>query len=155
MFGTFRGGSVVAMLLLVGLPGCAMNNSAEVNGPSASAVQHPTLEGVPIPSGFRLVDDRSVGASSGPMRVVKYEFVGQADRSRVNRFYRDYMPAGGWTLRREGFDRGEHEMRFTSSSEECTVRIGQSGRETFVRIDVIPLPRGTAEREARPPLRAR
>ncbi|MCA9243876.1 MAG: hypothetical protein KDA32_07990 [Phycisphaerales bacterium] len=151
---TVRGRLALAGLLLAATGGCAMNNSVEVAGPSASAVQHPTLEGVPIPSGFRLVDDRSVAASSGPLRVVKYEFAGPTDASRVNRFYRDYMPAGGWTLRREAFDRGEQEMRFTSTAEECTVRIGKDGRQTIVRIDVIPLPRGTAQREARPPLRA-
>lgn len=138
----------------LGTGGCNSSlGRSETAGPSASPRQHPTLEGIPLPNGFRLVDDRSVGVSSGRLRVAKFEFIGDTDRSTLSRFYKEYMPSGGWTLRKEDFDRGIYDLRFESSTEECTVRLRPEKNRTAIVIHVIPLPRGTAEREVSPPVR--
>jgi len=111
------------------------------------------LENVPLPSGFQLVDDRSVGTSSGQFRVAKYEFVGKSRRARLERFYREYMPSGGWTLISEDLYRGIYEMRFESDTESCIVCLRPEGRNTVINIDVRPLPKGSAEREVQLPVR--
>jgi hypothetical protein len=140
----------VAVGLLVGAAGCA-NNTMH---PTASPMQHPTLENIPLPDGFRLVDDQSFGVASGQMRVGKFTFEGSADRTAVCTFFKEYMPSGGWKLKKEDFDRGILDMRFESGSEECTVRL-RSPRDnlTLISVHVMPLPRTGTERAKEAPVR--
>jgi hypothetical protein len=98
-----------------------------------------------------LVDDHSVGRSSGSLRVVRFEFVGSMERALVNRFYKQYMAGGGWTLKKETFDRGIYDMHFESETEECLIRLRPEKKRTVIVVDLGPLPRGSAEREAPPP----
>jgi hypothetical protein len=112
-------------------------------GGSVSAVQHPTLEGVPLPSGFRLVDERSFGVSTGGSRVGRFEFRGDMDRSRVATFFKQNMPGGGWNLQKEDFDHGIYELRFQSDAEECTIRLKSEGRRTMIGVQVGPIPGGS------------
>ncbi len=140
-----------ALLALSALVGCTAGNDP---GPTASPRQHPTLEGVPLPSGFRLVDDHSVGRASGPIRVGKFEFVGDTERAAVARFYKEYMPSGGWKLLQEEFDRGVYDLQFESQAEECRVRIKpEAARRTSIVVSIGPRPKGSAERDAPIPVR--
>ncbi|MFO0840368.1 MAG: hypothetical protein U1D55_17810 [Phycisphaerae bacterium] len=131
------------------LPAC---DNAGREGVAASPRQHPTLEGVPLPNGFRLVDDRSVGRATGPTRIGKFEFVGDAERSAVMRFYKEYMPSGGWKLLAEDFDRGVYDLHFESQTEECNVRIRpETARRSTIVINIGPRPQGAIERGGAPP----
>ncbi|MGD8454538.1 MAG: hypothetical protein PVJ57_22215 [Phycisphaerae bacterium] len=123
------------------------------SGTTASAMQHPMLEGIPIPSGFSLVDDRSFGWKTGTLRTANCEFAGSTGVAEVNRFYREYMPSAGFTLRQERFDRGEYVMEFDSTNERSTVRIRRESFKTILIVDVSPTPRGSAERDVKPPTR--
>lgn len=143
-----------AWLLLagfVGTGGCASSGHNE--GPTASPVQHPTLENIPVPSGFQLVDTRTVGSASGKVRMGVYEFEGNGERAIVNRFYKEYMPSAGWTLKRERIVRGVYDMWFESPSELCNIQIRPEGRRTAILVDLAPLPEGPVEREKRPAMR--
>jgi hypothetical protein len=140
-----RRAALAAALPLAVLAGC--ESMGRDDGLSASPMQHPSLEGFPLPNGFRLVPEHSVGSSAGQMRIVKYEFAGSTESQRVNRFYKDYMPAAGWTLKTEDFDRGVYHMRYESKTEECLVRITPDGSKSYIGVQLRPLPRGTAERE--------
>ncbi|MCH8808168.1 MAG: hypothetical protein IH986_19060 [Planctomycetes bacterium] len=137
----------------VWLPGCAnwrVGNGEAAAGPAVSAVRHPILEDIPKPAGFSLVDDHSVARSSGKFRVAKVEFVGSTARDAVYQFYKEYMPSAGFELTQQRFDRGEHEMRFQSSSEECTIRIRKERFGTTIVVDIGPLPEGSPLREPTP-----
>ena len=59
-------GWMLAGVSLGGLTGCSQDGG---RGPGPSPVQHPLLENIPLPNGFRLVDDQSVGRSAGKLRV--------------------------------------------------------------------------------------
>jgi hypothetical protein len=146
--------ALIGVAVLV-LPACeSMGLSKSPGGPeglTASAVRHPTLEDIPVPNGFMLVDDHSVGRSSGSLRVVRFEFVGSMERALVNRFYKQYMAGGGWTLKKETFDRGIYDMHFENDTEECLIRLRPEQKKTVIVVDLGPLPRGSAEREAPPP----
>jgi hypothetical protein len=151
-------GRNVWVLFLAGaacLAGCGSGGNHAEPGTGASAYQHPILENVPLPGGFQLVDDHSVGMNVGRTRVGKFEFRGEMERARVGRFYKEFMPSGGWTLLSEDFDRGVHTMRYESPSEECYVRLRTESRKTIISVQVQPLSRGGAEREARAPSRPR
>lgn len=132
------------------LAGCATTNDR-----TPAAVQNPMLDDVPLPSGFHLVDDRSVGSTSGKVRIGKYEYAGGTDRSEVARFYKEIMPSAGWGLKNESFDRGTTELFFESSAESCVIKVKRESRKTLVVVDVRPLVRsggeGRAARKPAPP----
>ena len=153
--------AAVAVAVAVVAAGCTSHsggfNSSAAREPASAgaAVQHPTLEGIPLPAGFRLVDDRSFGVSTGPMRVGRFEFRGNVERTTVASFFKQYMPSGGWTLRKEDFDRGVYELRFESSSEECTIRLRAEGRATIIGVQVSPIPGSAMAGDVAPPLGGR
>ncbi|MFH1746701.1 MAG: hypothetical protein ABIG44_06605 [Planctomycetota bacterium] len=149
---------LATLALCLTLGACA--SSSTVSGPratereaSASAVQHPMLVGIPLPSGFQMVEDRSYGRMSGQLRYASCEFEGNLSPTSVNRFYKEYMSSAGFTLRQERFDRGLYVMDFDSSAEQSTVRIARRKFKTVLTIDVGPTPKGSAERDASPPIR--
>jgi hypothetical protein len=145
--------AATAVLILPACESLGLNKgTSSREGPTASAVRHPTIQDIPIPNGFMLVDDHSVGHSSGNLRVVRFEFVGGMERAPVNRFYKEYMNAAGWTLKKETFDRGIYDMYFENDTEECLIRLRPEKKKTVIVVDIGPLPRGSAEREARPPV---
>src|ERR1051325_4163778 len=109
------------------------------------AYQHPLLQGIPLPPKFSLVDKESVHSSSGATRVAKCVFKGSMRPAEAARFYKDQMPAGGFTLRGESFDQGVYDQRYESDREECSVRIGRAGTKTRITLDVRPKPVGVPE----------
>lgn len=138
--------------------GCRnMGSTSSASGgqsPAAQPRQHPLLENIPLPMGFRLVPDRSVARSSGQTRVAQCEFEGDADPDAVTKFYLHYMPSANFALRQRRFDNGEYTLRFESDTEECNVRVRPGKmRTTILIIDIGPVPKGPAERKAEPALR--
>ncbi|MBU0639972.1 MAG: hypothetical protein KKB50_13975 [Planctomycetes bacterium] len=147
-----------AMILGLGLllPACQSFtggvNTETSAATTASAVQHPMLEGIPVPAGFTFVPEGSVGRSSGKFRVVNYEYQGEMKPTALVRWYKEYMPSAGFTLRQERVERGMYSLRFDSEAEECNIRIAREKlSQTILTIDLGPLPKGSAEREVEPP----
>lgn len=126
----------LAACAAVGLSGAACSNS---NRPiSPMPMQHPMLEHVPLPSGFRLVDDKSRATSTGEARWAQCVFSGRADRAEVYQFFEANMPAGGWKLREKHLlDGGVYELHYESQQERCDVRIWQdSWGKAFIEVDL-------------------
>lgn len=149
---------LAALALGVGLSGCvsASVGTQAQEKPSIQAVQHPMLGGFPVPAGFELVEDRSYAKNVGELRLATCEFAGKADLPAVSRFYREYMPSAGFTLRQDALMRGEHIMSFDSRDERCTLRFRRERLRTILMVDISPAPRGAVEREEpqeRPPKR--
>ncbi len=149
--------SAVLCLLGTAATGCNMPlrgaERATGSTPTISAVRHPALEDFPMPSGFMLVDDHSQSVQTGNMRIIQYEFVGNASRDVVTEFFREKLPTAGWTYLGERFERGPRLLRFKSDKEECSLRIERDGHRTILNIDIQPVPRGSAEKQARPATR--
>lgn len=147
----------LAALLVCAAVGACVSSTITTSpggaGPTASAMQHPMLENIPIPAGFKLVDERSFGRSCGQLRYANCEFRGDTDPATVNRFYEQHMPSAGFTLREKSFDFGEYVLRFDSSSERSMVRAKRDKLKTVLVIDISPTPKGTAQREPKPPVR--
>lgn len=147
------------LLAAAALVGCDSGGGSAGGGPTmgqpavATAVQHPLLQNIPLPAGFRLIQERSVASLAGSTRVAKCEFQGGLSPDDVARFYESLMPTARFTLGPKSFDNGEYTMRFDSESEECTLRIKRAGSKTVLIVDVRPLAKGSAERDTQPPVR--
>jgi hypothetical protein len=135
-------------LLASGLcAGCA--SSAHTAGSrelrNASAVEYPMLQGVPVPRGYRVVDERSFARETHRFRFARYEFVGSDSRGALHDFFLREMPNAGYRLVQRREENGIQDLRFQSDTEEATIRIGNRGlNKTFFVIDVGPLPKGAA-----------
>lgn len=136
-----RAGAVVAAAALI-LAGCESTDRS----PSASAMKHPLLEDIPLPNGFKLVDDQSMARASGRTRIARVKFIGATERAAVMRFFEEYMPRAGFDLRHCGFDRGVYELRFESAGEECTFRVAPEKSKTAIFVELGPLATETASR---------
>ncbi|RMF76639.1 MAG: hypothetical protein D6744_12145 [Planctomycetota bacterium] len=140
---------LIAGGLLLAAAGCASDGGKV----AASPVRDTVLADIPKPQGFRLVDDRSMAKATGKFRVARCEYQGSARRDVLKRFYEEYMPSAGFTLREWSLDGGKYWMRFESSAEVCNIRIGPAGRGTSVIVEVAPKAQGSADRSNEPSLR--
>ncbi len=146
-----------AVLASVGLGtyGCHSTGSGKLvageGGPIVQPVEVPMLRGIPVPEGFRLIDNRSSVENRGSTRVAHCEFEGDLAVADVVRFYEQTMPSAGFRAGPQSFNKGEHRIRFESDSEECTVLVKPKFMgKTALAIDVGPLPRGSATPEREP-----
>jgi len=144
-----------AVMTFAGLCGCETLGGPD-QAPPASPQQHPMLEGIPLPSGFRSVPERSVGRATGALRVGQYEFEGSLSPIQVRRFFVENMPAARFMKKEERSENGAYSLRFESDTEVCNVCAkpakGWTGR-TAIIVDIGPLPKGSAEREVKPAVR--
>ncbi len=141
--------AALAATMLVG-GGCAsVSVSASADRkPSArlaSAVRDPILQDIPKPAGFQLAADRSIFWQRGRWRMGKCEYEGPTDPTAVKRFYEQYMPSAGFTLRERSLDNGEYKLRFESETEVCVIRIARKRGRTRVLLEIAPQSRGSAE----------
>ncbi len=144
------------VLLALCLWGCETSSSS---GPVAvttdqtplpEPLEHPMLKGIPVPTGFRIVQDHSQVRHRGSMRDAQCEFQGTLIPSEVARFYEHYMPTAHFKLGPKIYINGEYTLRFESNNEECNVLIRPKGSKTILIIDVGPLWKGEPEPEPRP-----
>lgn len=151
------GGNALACVIALVAAGCQSTGpnatGAMAERPPASAQPHPLLQNVPRPVFFRMVPERSVARQSGRIRVLNCEFVGSAHPDAVVDFYKNHMPAAGFTLRQSRFMNGAYILNFESENEECNVKVQGQGKQTVFVIDIGPLPTGPAETPERPPVR--
>ena len=151
------GAGVGLILAGVCLWGCESFGNSGTQGvsqsPSPSPVQHPMLQNIPLPVGFQMVADRSSARESDHFRWAQCEFEGQLSPEAVTSFYLNYMPSAKFTVKKKGLERGEAFLYFESDTEECNIRVRRAKLKTILFLDLGPLPKGSAEREVKPPVR--
>lgn len=133
--------AAVAAVILSVVGGCAGTTPPARNASLVSSAQ-PYEPGIPLPAGFRLVDQASEDWSSGPVRYVRHRYVGRADKYAVRKFYREQMPLVRWTATSESNVNGRIMMRFRRQNESCTVTIEDdtSGFARRVAVQVMIAP---------------
>jgi hypothetical protein len=93
------------------------------------AAPRPYEPDVPIPSGFRIVDDATEDRSTGTMRLyLRHVYTGAADKYAVRNFYREQMPLARWSKVSDGNVRGLCTLRFVKGNESCVVEIGDASQ---------------------------
>lgn len=134
-------GAALAVGLLSAAGGCA---GPGMLGPDASLVpsSRPYEQDIPVPVGFRIVDQSSEDWSNGQVRYVRHRYRGRADTYAVRRFYREQMPLVRWTAISDGTVSGRITMRFQREAESCTVIIEDilSGLARRVEAEVLIAP---------------
>ena len=122
-------GSVWVATLMVAccvVVGCnqARSGSREVR---LIASSRPYEADVPIPVGFKLVDEASEDRSTGVARLyLRHLYRGRGDKHAVRNFYREQMPLARWVKVSDGNVQGKITMRFEKSNESCTIEIRES-----------------------------
>jgi hypothetical protein len=145
--------SVVFLSALVA--GCGSGSGNVVafgnTAPAPPAMQHPRLQGFPIPPGFALIDKKSRAEKSGDMRYAHCEFTGGLSIAELDRFYRKVMPEAGFTLHNERLDQGDYLLEFESAKETSTVSFKESRGKTLLVVTVNPTSAGPAARPSQKP----
>ncbi len=112
----------VVAVLLVGLSSsCASSGRAGRNVRLQSGT--PYSKDIPLPEGFRLIDQSSEDWSSEAVRYLRHQYAGRADRLNVREFYRKQMPLVRWTADSESDVHGRCTMQFSRRNEHCTITI--------------------------------
>jgi hypothetical protein len=100
---------------------------------------------VPVPTGFKPVEDRSSDQSSGSIRNVWHEYRGRSDRAALRNFYREQMASYRWVLVSDQNIKGEVTLRYEKGDEECVVMIRPVWNildQTLIRVTITRLERG-------------
>lgn len=125
----------VLVVLLPVAAGCAAPVDAD-HAVKLVPVASPYDPGIPVPVGFRLIDESSEDWSSGPTRYLRHRYRGRADKRAVRAFYREQMPLVRWTPISDGNVQGRITMRFQRGQESCTI-IVEAGRWGLFRDAVV------------------
>lgn len=141
----------LALLWALGL-GCGPRAAGPVR---LMAKQQSPISDLPVPLGFRILEDESEDAYTGRRRLyVRHVYAGSGEPFTVRNFYRDRMPQYKWQLVNTVHVAGTHSMVFQKGQESCTVTISRSksGWSSGIRVQIIIMPE---ERGAQADIRGR
>jgi len=138
--------AIVGIFFIFGLfifaVGCATIGSGSSS--SSSGVQSSNglakilkFDDVPIPVGFRLIDNESFTFQNDQMRVGLLKYAGMPDADRVVSFYKEQMPLYNWDLINV-IEYGQRVMNFERSDQTCIVTIQPASTRTVISIAVAP-----------------
>lgn len=124
------------IILLAGLAsaGCTNQTDQEIRLIAASRTYEPDI---PIPAGFKLIDEASEDRSTGVARLyLRHLYRGKADKHAVRSFYREQMPLARWSKVSDGNIRGRITMRFEKATESCTVEISGTAKGMSSQVEI-------------------
>lgn len=124
------------IILLAGLAsaGCTHQAEQEIRLIASSRTYEPDI---PIPAGFKLIDEASEDRSTGVARLyLRHLYRGNADRHAVRSFYREQMPLARWSKVSDGNIRGRVTMRFEKAAESCTVEISKAAKGMGGQVEI-------------------
>ncbi len=128
-----------AVLWVLGM-GCGPNGAEPT---LLMARQRAPISDLPVPRGFRILEDESEDVYTGRRRLyVRHVYAGSGEPFAVRDFYRDRMPQYKWQLVNAVFAAGTHSMVFQKGQESCTVAISRSktGWSRGIRVQIIIMP---------------
>lgn len=128
------------VVLWILCPGCG-SQSAEPS--RLTPKQRPPISDLPVPRGFRILEDESEDAYTGRRRLyVRHVYEGPGEPFTVRNFYRERMPQYKWELVNSVHVSGTHSMVFEKGPESCTVTISRSKSRwrSGIRVQIIIMP---------------
>lgn len=103
----------------------------------------PPFADLPVPIGFKLIEDLSRDHVTAGRRTVDHTYQGRDDKYEVERFYLTQMPLKDWKLMDRKMDGGRFRIRFARPAEQCEIQINDPqslmGSRTTIHIMVNPI----------------
>src|SRR5271155_1471898 len=129
-------GCLCVIALMTGMPACSNAHDEQKNlVPSAAS----PIADVPIPAGFSMTEDSTRKEEKSGVRYVDHKYDGSDDVLPVVRFYRDQMPAKGWTfVDQNQLVHNEIRLHYTKTGEDCVVTVKAGTFDTHIRVQIDP-----------------
>jgi len=129
------------IFLVLAISGCATTSTSSSSGySSSSSVGMSSIlkfDDVPVPAGFKIIDNESFAFQNNNMRVGLLRYAGSPDANKVVQFYKEQMPMYNWDLINV-IEYGQRVMNFERSDQTCIVTIQPLSTRTVIAIAVAP-----------------
>ncbi len=119
--------------------GSGFSSSSNPNASSgiSSTAKFLKFDDVPIPAGFKLIDNESFSFQNDQMRVGLLKYAGMPEADRVVNFYKEQMPLYNWDLINV-IEYGQRVMNFERRDQTCIITIQPQSTRTVISIAVAP-----------------
>ncbi len=136
---TFQRFCGIGLLALPLLLAACNSHHLDVAPPLAAEPNSPVSD-APIPAGYKIMDAKSTSRLDpvARERFVDHSYSGGSSILQVARFYRDTMPAKGWTFVSQDEGRHDFTLNFTKNNETAVVTIWHGDFATHIRIKIDP-----------------
>ncbi len=134
---------VVVGIIAISLIGCATvprtegERAAEAEKPALSVAPNLRFDDVPIPSGFRLLQEESFTFQNDYLRVGLLKYTGKAKGEQIVVFYREQMPLYNWSLINL-VEYGRRVLNFKKDNQICVITIESTMTKTNLTISIAP-----------------
>lgn len=95
------------------------------------------FEDVPVPAGFKLIDNESFSFQNDNMRVGLLKYSGMPGANKVVEFYKEQMPMYNWDLINV-IEYGQKVMNFERADQTCIITIQPLSTRTVIAVAVAP-----------------
>jgi hypothetical protein len=134
--------AILALATLSALPACSGSHHDSVNLVAANTSP---IADVPIPVGFSMTGESTSKVVASGLRFVDHKYEGSDDVLPVIRFYKDQMPAKGWTfVSQNQLIHDEISLLYTKNNEDCTITVTPGSMHTHIRVQIDPTGRNAA-----------
>ena len=136
---------ICALVTIAALPACSGSHRSDEPVNLLPATNAPIAD-VPIPTGFSMTGDSTSKVEASGLRFVDHKYDGSDDILPIVRFYKDQMPAKGWTfIDQNQLVHSEISLHYTKNSEDCTVTVTPGTMHTHIRVQIDPSGRNAAK----------
>ena len=139
--GAVAGFSAAACLAMV--VGCSSSNKQVVGRSRLMPSLSPYFVDVPVPQGFKLVDEETSDYMTTGIRYARHTYEGAASPVEVRDFFQEQMPLSRWKWINTQNESGVQTLRFEKDQERCDVTVTQRPRglvrKSCVKIRISPL----------------
>ena len=131
------------LLMVLLIAGCATTYESRPYGRDSSAGASLDVSAVlrfndvPVPSGFKVIDNESFAFQNDITRVALLKYIGARTADQVVAFFKEQMPMYKWSP----INIIEYERRilnYEKESESCIVTIESKGRKSIITIAISP-----------------
>lgn len=105
------------------------------------------FDDLPIPRGFKIIQNESVAFQNDSSRFAFLKYKGSATPDQTVLFFKEQMPLYNWDLVNL-IEYGTKVMNFEKQDEACTVTIEGSAYKSIVMVSLTPKASGLAARQA-------
>ena len=147
-------GALIAAIIfgLISLSGCASlwsgNKSSDVSAPlEPNAVVR--FMDVPVPAGFRLLDQDSYAFENAGVRVAMLKYKGKGSIDQISNFYKTQMAMHSWVLL-NAIEYGQRLLNFDRETESCIISLFPKGSTTLVTVSLGPKSQSAPKKPDKP-----